>query len=195
MGHCWRQRSWSLLYRPPLQRPLLLLSTFLALICCAAALSAVPGESVGGTLTLGGAAGPDLTLEVPMAVGDWILCPSENNELQILLTVIARTDWTLAVSSSSKEGRMAQFDPGTSEYPERGRSLSKPMTVSSHGSPEHPGSWNVVLPEAGAVHQGRSTPGQLVALSLQQPVAWEDEPLSEEQVYRIDLIFTLSPLG
>jgi hypothetical protein len=155
----------------------------------------VPGEPVGGTLILGEAAGPDLSLKVPESVADWILVASETNEKQILLTVIARTHWNLAVSSSTKDGRMTQFDPGMSEYPDQGRSLLKPMTVFSSGSPEHPDSWKVMLPESGAVHQGGSTPGQQVVVALQQPVAWEDEPLSEEQVYRIDLTFTLSPLG
>lgn len=180
---------------PELSRHLLLLLSFFTSICLAAALSAVPGEPVGGTLTLGEAAAPDLTLEVPESVIDWVLAPSETNERQILLTVIARTDWNLAVSSSTKDGRMTQFDPGMSEYTGQGRSLLKPMTVSSSGCPEHPDSWKVELPESGAVHQGGSTLGQQVAVFLQQPVAWEDEPLSEGQVYRIDLTFTLSPLG
>lgn len=165
------------------------------LVCLAAALSAVPGEPVGGTLDLGGSTGPELTLEVPESVGDWVLVPSEVNERQVLLTVTARTDWILAVSSSAKEGKMAQFDPEMTEYPDEGRSLSRPMSVSSPGSPGHLDSWRVVLPESGAIHQGDTTFGQRVVISLQQPVAWEDEPLPDGQVYRMDLTFTLSPSG
>ena len=173
---------------------LLLLSLFTG-ICLGASLSAVPGEPVGGILILGEAAGPDLALEVPESVGDWVLVPSETNERQIPLIVIAKTDWILAVSSSTKDGRMAQFDPGMSEYPDQGKSLLKPLSLSSLGSPEHPDLWKAVLPESGAIHQGGSTLGEKVIVAMQQPVAWEDDPLSEGQVYRIDLTFTLSPLG
>ena len=102
-----------MIYRPPLlELPLLLLFLFFTWICHGASLSAVPGEPVGGTLILGEAAGPDLALEVPESVGDWVLVPSETNERQILLIVIAGTDWILTVSSSTKDGRMTQFDPG-----------------------------------------------------------------------------------
>lgn len=187
--------------RPSLPRlsllilPALLILSFSVSICLASALSAVPGESVGDTVTLGGSTGPELALDVPESVGDWVLVPSEINERQILLTVIARTGWILTVASATRDGRMAQFDPETSEYPDRGKSLSRPMTISSPGSPGHPDSWKVVLPESGAIHQGDATSGQQVVVAMQQPVAWEDEPLPEEQVYRMDLTFTLSPSG
>ncbi len=165
------------------------------LVCLAAALSAVPGESVGGTLELGGSTGPDLALQVPESVGDWVLVPSEVNERQALLTVKARIGWILTVSPSANDGRMAQFDPGISKYTDQGRRLSKPMTIFSSGCSENPYSWKVVLPESGAIHQGDVAEGQQVVVALQQPVTWEDEALSEGQVYRIDLTFTLSPSG
>lgn len=173
----------------------LLVLFFSASVCLAASLSAVPGEPVGGTLTLGGSTGPELTLEVPESIGDWVLVPSEVNERQILLTVAARTGWILAISSPTRDGRMAQFDPGMAEYPDHDGSLSRPMTISSPGSPDHPDSWEVVLPESGAINQGGATSGQQVVVTLQQSVSWEDEPLPEGQVYRIDLTFTLSPSG
>ncbi len=169
--------------------------SFSVLACIAAALSAVPGEPVGGTLILGGSTGPDLVLEAPESVEDWVLVPSEVNERQVLLIVTARTGSILAVSSSARDGRMAQFDPETSGYPDQGRSLLRPMTISSPGSPSHPDSWKVVLPESGAIHQGDATSGQQVVVVLQQPVSWEDEPPPEGQVYRMDLTFTLSPSG
>jgi hypothetical protein len=166
--------------------------------CLADASRAAPGQSIGGSLTLGGPSGPEISLEVPASVSDWILVPKERNERKIALNIRTRESWTLLVSSDRADGRMAEYDPAASEYVPAGRSLQGPLRISAPGTSSHPASWEIELPHAGAIQQtagiekeGSST----VTVTLQQPVSWEDEPLADGHVYRIDLTFSVSPNG
>lgn len=159
---------------------------------------AAPGECVSATLTLESDGGSDIFLEAPESISDWVLVPSSHaNSRQILLEVKASTGWQMTVASDRPDGRMAQYDPATSEYVPGGRTLESPMSVSASGAADHPQSWSVNLPEGGMIQQGDETSedGQKVSVTLGQAVAWSDEPLPEGQAYRIALMFAVSPSG
>jgi hypothetical protein len=89
---------------------------FLAMPCNAKIQTAAPGQSVWSTLTLGEASAPDISLQVPSSVADWVLVPFADNQKQITIRVEADDGWTLAVSSNRPDGRMAQYDPGPQDF-------------------------------------------------------------------------------
>ncbi|HSD57030.1 MAG TPA: hypothetical protein VLB04_02525, partial [Methanotrichaceae archaeon] len=122
---------------------------------------------------------------------------SSPNEKQMALKVTSSTDWQMIVSSDRPDGRMSEYDLAASEYVPGGRTLESPLMISSSGTDDHPGLWEVNLPEGGMIHQGGETSenGQQVLVTLGQRVGWTDEPLEEGQAYRIALTFTVSPSG
>jgi len=126
---------------------------FLAMLCNAEIQTAAPGQSVGDTLTLGKADGPDISLEVPASVADWVLAPFADNQKQITIRVQANDGWTLAVSSNRPDGRMAQYDPVAESYIPDGRSLSYPLKISMPGCASHPAAWEVDLSSPGTIQQ------------------------------------------
>lgn len=171
---------------------------FLAMPCNANILTAAPGQSVRDTLTLGEAEGTDISLEVPASVTDWVLVPFDDNQKQITIKVEANDGWTLAVSSNRPDGRMAQYDPVAESYIPDGKSLSYPLKISMPGCAGHPAAWEVDLCNPGTIQQMKGSrdgaPTVMIA-TLHQSVTWEDEPSSDEFVYRIDLEFAITPLG
>lgn len=167
-------------------------------VCHGEITEAAPGQFVGGRLTLESDGGADIFLEAPDSVSDWVLVPSASpNEKQMALKVTSSTDWQMTVSSDRPDGRMAEYDLAASEYVPGGRALESPLEISSSGTDDRPGLWDVDLPEGGMIHQGGETSedGQQVLVMLEQRVAWTDEPLEEGQAYRIALTFTVSPSG
>ena len=164
----------------------------------AGASSAAPGQPTGDSLTLGGSSGPDISMEVPPSVSDWVLVPRERNERKMALSIRAKDGWMLQVSSDRADGRMAQYDPASSEYVPGGRSLLQPLKIYAPGTSAHPAPWEIELPNAGVIQQMEEVQddeSSVVTVTLQQPVSWEDEPLEDGHVYRIDLIFSVSPRG
>jgi hypothetical protein len=170
---------------------------FLAMPCNAMIQTAAPGQSVGDTLTLGEDCDPDISLEVPASVVDWVLVPIADNQKQITIRVEANDGWTLAVSSNRPDGRMAQYDPVAESYIPDGRSLSYPLKISMPGCAGHPAAWEVDLSSPGIIQQMDGSRGGaplVMIATLHQSVTWEDEPSSDEFVYRIDLLFQVTPL-
>jgi hypothetical protein len=149
-------------------------------------------------LTLGGSSGPDISMEVPQSVSDWVLVPRESNERMMALGIRARDGWMLQVSSDRADGRLAQYDPASSEYVPGGRSLLQPLKIYAPGTLGHPAPWKIELPHAGVIQEMEAVQdneSSAVTVTLQQPVSWEDEPLEDGHVYKIDLIFSVSPRG
>ncbi len=176
--------------------PLLIL---LSPICHGGEITEVaPGQPVGGRLMLESDGGADILLEAPDYVSDWVLVPSASPNLkQMVMKVTASTDWQMAVSSDRQDGRMAEYDLAASEYVPGGRALESSLRISSSGTDDHPGPWDVDLHGGGMIHQGEETSedGQQVLMTLGQMVSWTDEPLEDGQAYRIALTFTVSPSG
>lgn len=171
---------------------------FLAMPCNSMIQTAAPGQSVEDTLTLGEAEDPDISVEVPASVADWVLVPFADNQKQITIKVEANDGWTLAVSSDRPDGRMAQYDPVAKSYIPDGKSLSCPLKISMPGCAGHPAAWEVDLSSPGTIQQmtGSRVGAPIVMIAtLHQSVAWEDEPSSDEFVYRIDLEFAVTPSG
>lgn len=170
---------------------------FLAMPCNAKIQTAAPGQSVWSTLTLGEASAPDISLQVPSSVADWVLVPFADNQKQIAIRVEADDGWTLAVSSNRPDGRMAQYDPVAESYIPDGKSLSNPLKISMPGCAGHPAPWEVDLSSPGIIQQMDGSRGGapvVMIATLHQSVTWEDEPSSDEFVYRIDLSFQVTPL-
>ncbi len=182
---------------------ILICSTILSLllfspICHGEITEVAPGQPVGGRLTLESDGGADILLEAPDYVSDWVLVPSASPNLkQMAMKVTASTDWQMIVFSDRQDGRMSEYDLAASEYLAGGRALESSLRVSSSGTDNHPGPWDVDLRGGGMIHQGEETSedGQQVLMTLGQMVSWTDEPLEEGQAYRIALTFTVSPSG
>lgn len=158
-------------------------------------LKAAPGQSVGRIMKVGGEVESDLFIDAPVAVSDWILNPSASpGRRQIALAVTARTCWQISVKSDRPDGRMAQYNLSDSQYIPNGMRLQSPLKISAGGTEDHPDPWEVDLPAGGIIQEGEETGGksQDLEVTLQQPVSWNDEPLSDGQAYRAVLVFTIS---
>jgi len=164
--------------------------------CLAATIVAAPGDRVEGLIELCGDSGQELSLTFPESVSEWCLVPSDDpSERQIALEVRASSPWTITASMDRTDGKMAQYDLGSSEYVASGMTLEHPLQVFWQNG--HDRSQMIELLSGRGMINGRETgeAGEEVALTLLQPVSWNDEPLPYGQVYRIELTFSIVAAG
>ena len=179
----------------PIIKASALAALLLMQLCLGDTLKAAPGQQVGGEIKLGGVVESDLFIDAPKEISGWMLNPSEpRSTKQIDLTIFARTCWKLSVTSDRKNGRMAEFDQLNSSYIKDGKELDSPLKISAPGTEDHPDPWDVDLTKGGVIQEGEETAGesQKLAVDIEQPVSWTDEPLSDGHCYHAIVVFTIS---
>jgi hypothetical protein len=167
--------------------PLLILILAVDLI---AAVDVAPGQPLVDEMTvqaLREAAALEISIEDK---GDeiWNLLPGSLNTRDLTVTVKANTPWQLSIADTNPQTSGYMTEWTKKDYTIK--RLSYPLKVK--------GSREVTLPNIQnlAIETGASTPhkkGLLLNLSLEQEVSFMDELLEKDNIYRIQLTFTMAP--
>lgn len=96
--------------------------------------------------------------------------------------------WEIIVSSDVNGGRMAEYDPSSApRYIPNGLKLQNPLQISIDNA-------NYVdLSKGGSLVEGHDTgQPQPYDVWLKQDVTWQDSPLSDPELYRMEISFMVS---
>ena len=150
---------------------------------------AAPGQAVGGELTLSASGpAPEISIQAPGSISDWTLDPQQTvNIKEQTITVNATGPWQISVYPDSITlGYLTEYDSANSQFVQGGARLSSPLTFTAKNGN------TVDLSAGGVLVQGQGD--EVVPITLEQKVTWNDPALPDGHTYQIGLTFSGSPL-
>jgi len=143
-----------------------------------------------------------MSIDATQSIPNWAFSPGPNtNPITLTLTVTTeKAPWSVTVmdeynggKDASYAGRLVEYNSSTETWVNNGHIVSTNMTVTGQSiEPDIAGTSATLGPEENTIETGSAAvSGQELAITLQQPITYADAYLSNGNIYRADLTFTV----